>query len=102
MPDCLCSETGATYSGDKGKGDGFSISCTNKRVLAEKTGLGYDKLEKLFTGNREIVVVLSTYKPFEPRTLDAVDFAYKRVQQLRIISKIIPHNRIIVATAPTL
>lgn len=41
------------YFGDKEKGDGFSISCTNKRVLAElladKTGIGYDKLVKLFT-----------------------------------------------------
>lgn len=37
------------FFGDKGTGEGFSLSCTNKRVLADRTGIGYDKLVKIFT-----------------------------------------------------
>jgi len=35
--------------GDKGKGDVFLFSCTNKRVRADRAGIGYDKLVKIFT-----------------------------------------------------
>jgi len=37
------------FFGDKGAGKGYSLSCTNKRVLADRTGIGYDKLVKIFT-----------------------------------------------------
>ena len=37
------------YFGDTEEGKGFSLSCTNKRVLADRTGIGYDKLVKIFT-----------------------------------------------------
>lgn len=37
------------FFGDKESGKGYSLSCTNKRVLADRTGIGYDKLVKIFT-----------------------------------------------------
>jgi hypothetical protein len=42
------------YFGDKGKGDGVSFSCTNKRVLADRTGIGYDKLVNIFTRQKKL------------------------------------------------
>lgn len=41
------------YSGNKVKGDGFSFSCTNKVLLATRTGIGYDKLVKIFTRDKK-------------------------------------------------
>ncbi len=40
------------YSGDRGKGDGSSYTCTNKRSLADYTGISYNSLVFIFTRKR--------------------------------------------------
>lgn len=37
------------YFGNKDKGTGTAVSFSNKRVLAEKTGISYSRLTRLFT-----------------------------------------------------
>ncbi|MBN1856329.1 MAG: ATP-binding protein [Dehalococcoidia bacterium] len=43
-----------------------------------------DNYQEMFNLDREIVVVFSPYKTFQPRTLDAFDYAVKHAQQLRV------------------
>ncbi|MFC1643922.1 hypothetical protein ACFL5C_01170, partial [Candidatus Omnitrophota bacterium] len=43
-----------------------------------------DLFREMFNLEREIIVIFSPYESFEPRTLDAIECAYKKYQQLRI------------------
>ena len=43
-----------------------------------------DFYREMFNLEREIVVIFSRYLRFEPRTLDAIDAAFKRNQKLRL------------------
>ena len=44
------------YWKEKVKGDNTSkpIACTNKRVLASRSGMGYDNLVRIFTRQRKV------------------------------------------------
>ena len=65
------------YFGDKVKGVGFSISCTNKRVLAEalnellanKTGISYENLVKLFTREKRNYIEIQGYIIIQSKVL---------------------------------
>jgi hypothetical protein len=39
---------------EKEKGKGIVISCTNKKILSERTGLGYDNIVRVFTREKKI------------------------------------------------
>lgn len=43
-----------------------------------------DRFQEMFNLEREIIVIFSPYKTFEPRTLDAFDYALKLQQSLRV------------------
>lgn len=43
-----------------------------------------NKYQEMFNLNREIIVIFSPYHIFQPRTLDAIDVAYKKHSRLRI------------------
>lgn len=43
-----------------------------------------DVYREMFNLEREIVVIFSPYENFEPRSLDAIDWAFKRHQELRL------------------
>jgi len=43
-----------------------------------------DYFQEMFNIEREVIVVFSPYKTFETRTLDAIDYAAKRQQSLRV------------------
>lgn len=43
-----------------------------------------DNYQEMFNFEREIIVILSNYENFEPRTLDAIDLARSKYQQLRL------------------
>ncbi len=43
-----------------------------------------NKYQEMFNLNREIIVIFSPYSIFQPRTLDAIDVAYKKHTRLRI------------------
>ena len=51
----------------KGMGDIEAGGCTNKRILAEKSGIGYNNLVRIFTRNRvnyyedDTVVIIRLY-----------------------------------------
>jgi len=60
----------------------FNLGATSKyKYILMKPVANY---QELFNLDREIIVVFSPYEAFQPRTLDAIDYVYKKHQQLRI------------------
>lgn len=63
-------------------GEEFALASTSKyKYFLMKPA---DNYQEMFNFDREIVVVFSSYATFQPRTLDAFDYAARRSQQLRV------------------